>query len=228
MTIQADDPAPRRPAAPSRPELIGALILLAILAAALGMADEIRAGGRFRFDAAILLGLRGPGGAPLGPRWAVQAFSSLTALAGFKARWLLGGAAIAALALTRRRVEAAWLAAALYGAMLLDPLLKALLHRPRPMIVSHLTEASGSSFPSGHALVAAAAYLTVGAMIARHVENRAGRAAAMAAAVVLVGLIGTSRVYLGVHWPSDVIAGWTVGGAWALAVTMVKDRLTGR
>jgi undecaprenyl-diphosphatase len=227
MTIQADDPATRRPAL-SRPELIGASILLAALAAALLMAEEIRTGARFRFDTAILLGLRGPDGAPIGPSWAVQAFSGVTALAGFKARWLFGGAAIAALALLRRRIEAAWLAAALCGAMLLDPLLKALLHRPRPTIISHLTEASGSSFPSGHALVAAAAYLTLGAMIARHAQSRAGKAAVMAAAVLLVGLIGISRVYLGVHWPSDVIAGWTFGGAWALAVMMAKERLAGR
>lgn len=231
MTIHADEPAPRRPAAAPRSGLIGTLVLLAALAAlaaTLRMADEIREGQRFGFDSAILLGLRGPGGAPLGPPWAVQAFSDLTALGGFTVRWLIGAAAIGALALLRRRIEAAWLAAALYGAILLDPLLKAVLHRPRPQIVPHLTDAAGSSFPSGHALVAAAVYLTIGAMIAQHVENRAGKAAVMAAAFLLVGLIGISRVYLGVHWPSDVIAGWTFGAAWALAVMMAKDRLAGR
>lgn len=232
MTIDADDPATLRPAAPPlRPGLIGMLaviVVLAALAAVLHMADEIREGERFRFDAAILLSLRGPDGLPLGPHWMTQAFADLTALGGFTVRWLIGGMAIGGLVLLRRRIEAAWLAAALFGAMLIDPLLKAVLHRPRPLIVPHLTEGSGSSFPSGHTLIAAAVYLTLGAMIAQHVESRAGKAAVMACAFLLVALIGISRVYLGVHWPSDVIAGWTFGGAWALVVFMAKRALESR
>ena len=224
MTIQTSEKAVAMPrialAAP-----VAVLTGLYILAAVLHMADEIREGERFAFDTAVLLGFRGLDGQPLGPAWLTRAFIDITALGGSVARWIVGGGAVAVLMLLRRRSEALWMLVAAGGAMIMDPLLKEILHRPRPVIAPHLIEATGTSFPSGHALVSAALYLTLAAVVAQRLETAAARFAVMAGAAVLVGLIGLSRVYLGVHWPSDVIAGWTFGAAWALVVMMAKARL---
>lgn len=203
------------------------LVLLAAVAG-LGVtgyiADELREGESFGFDAAILLALRRPGdlGHPIGPVWLTQTFVDLTALGGFTLRWLFGAAAIGFLLDIRRRVEAAWLAASLLGSSLLNVILKAFLNRPRPEIVPHLAASSGSSFPSGHAMVAAAVYLTIGIMLAETQTRPAVKAYLMAFFALVVLLIGASRVYLGVHWPSDVLAGWTVGAVWALAMFAAK------
>ena len=103
--------------------------------------------------------------------------------------------------------------------------------RPRPTIVPHLVEVQNASFPSGHAAGSAAIYLTLAALASQVVPARAARRALLAMAMVLVGLIGASRVYLGVHWPSDVLAGWSFGAVWAvawwLATARARDGLGG-
>jgi undecaprenyl-diphosphatase len=200
------------------------LAMVAALGATLHMADELREGESFSFDAAILLGLRDPAnlGHPIGPVWLTQAFIDITALGGLTLRWLFGAAAIGFLIDIRRRIEAGWLAASIIGSSLLNMLLKAFLDRPRPEIVPHLAASSGSSFPSGHAMVAAAVYLTIGIMLAETQKRFAVRVYVMVFFAILVFLIGASRVYLGVHWPSDVLAGWTVGAAWALMMFVAK------
>ena len=80
----------------------------------------------------------------------------------------------------------------------------------------HLAMVSNASFPSGHAMISAAIYLTIGAMLAEAQQRRSARLFLMIFAGLLVILIGCSRIYLGVHWPSDVLAGWCLGSIWAL------------
>ena len=116
----------------------------------------------------------------------------------------------------RRWASALLTAAATLSAGLMVTLLKAEVGRPRPTIVPHLVDASGLSFPSGHSAGSAAVYLTVAALATQVVEGEAVRRYLIAVAVLLVGAIGVSRVYLGVHWPSDVMAGWSFGTLWAL------------
>ena len=89
--------------------------------------------------------------------------------------------------------------------------------RPRPALVDHLVEVRGLSFPSGHATNSAIIYLTLALLVSQVVPGRATRAYVLAVAVLLTGVVGISRVYLGVHWPSDVLAGWSIGTCWALA-----------
>ena len=191
-------------------------------AGALGFAillmDEINDGRVLKLDSVLLLALRRPGhlDVPIGPAWLEQSAIDLSALGGFTLQWLLGGAALGFLVHVRRRAEAAWLGFSLAGASALDTIFKLSLNRPRPELVPHLAHVSNASFPSGHAMISAAIYLTLGAMLAEAQPRASTRAYLMSFAGILVFLIGVSRIYLGVHWPSDVMAGWCLGSVWAL------------
>ena len=107
-------------------------------------------------------------------------------------------------------------------------LTKNLVGRARPTLTDHLVQVSSLSFPSGHAANSAIVYLTMAVLINRTVSDRIGRAYISAAAVILVGLIGFSRVYVGVHWPSDVLAGWAFGTLWAVAWWAIGRWTAGR
>jgi undecaprenyl-diphosphatase len=190
--------------------------------------DELREGETFRLDRAILLALRHPDNLahPLGPAWLLQSAIDFSALGGFTLLWSLGGAGLGFLVLLRRRAEAAWIAASVVGASILNATLKVWLHRPRPEIVPHLAVVSNASFPSGHAMISSAVYLTLALMIAEVQPRLGARLYVVGAASLLVLLIGCSRVYLGVHWPSDVLAGWAFGSAWAFSVFIVNRLFT--
>ena len=118
--------------------------------------------------------------------------------------------------------------ASVVGASVLNAGLKSLLHRPRPELVPHLAVVSNASFPSGHAMISAAIYLTLGAMLAETQPRRSARIFLMLFSALLVLAIGLSRIYLGVHWPSDVLAGWCLGSVWALVVFVANRTLRAR
>ena len=225
-------PVTRRAARWLWPLLI--LVGLGALAIALDLTDDISDGASWKFDSAILLAFRTPGdlAKPIGPAWLPLSAMDISALGGFTLQWLLGGAAIVYLLSIRRRTEAAWLAASVVGASLANATIKHLLHRPRPQVVPHLTMVDNASFPSGHAMISAAILLTVGAMIAETEKSRRARVAIMSFFALLVALIGMSRIYLGVHWPTDVLAGWCFGAGWALIVfaanRLLRRRAAGR
>ena len=209
--------------------------VLAVLAAGgLGLVatiiDAIAHGGTFRLDDTLLLALRRPGhlDQPIGPAWLLQSATDLSALGGFTLQWLLGGATLLFLLLARRRAEAAWLAASAVGASVLNASLKSMLHRPRPELVPHLAQVSNASFPSGHAMISAAIYFTIGLMLSETQTQRSARIFVMMVCSLLVLLIGVSRIYLGVHWPTDVLAGWCLGSLWALAVFGLNRTLRAR
>lgn len=200
-------------------------VLAALLAAAAGLwafialSDEVGEGELHALDRTILLALRHPADPsdPLGPRWFEEFMRDLTGLGSVGVLSLVLAAVASFLLLAGlRRTAASVLAACLSGA-LLSSLLKAFFARPRPDLVPHGAYVMTASFPSGHALLSALVYLTLAALVARQLKRRRLRLHVMASAVLLTVLIGISRVYLGVHWPSDVLAGWTVGAAWALA-----------
>jgi undecaprenyl-diphosphatase len=109
--------------------------------------------------------------------------------------------------------------------MLLSNLLKDLFHRARPALVPHESYVFNSSFPSGHSMLSAVAYLTMGALLARAQTRRRLRAYLLLTAGLLTFLVGVSRVYLGVHWPTDVLAGWTAGVTWAICWFLIARRL---
>lgn len=173
----------------------------------------------FGFDTAILLALRSPGDQsdPIGPAWFEAAVVDLTALGGYAVLTLVTLCAIGFLAVRKNYGRAALLLAATIGGALLSEGLKLGIARPRPDLVAHIVDTSSMSFPSGHAMLSAVTYLTLGALLARTQARADLRAYILGVAIALTLLIGLSRIYLGVHWPTDVLGGWVIGAAWALA-----------
>jgi undecaprenyl-diphosphatase len=194
------------------------------------LAGEVTEGDTEGFDRRILLSLRNPSDLsdPIGPSWFEEAARDVTGLGGHTILLLITLAALAYLLLTRKRGAALLLLAAVGGVMLLSAMLKLGFERPRPDLVPHGARVYTASFPSGHAMLSAATYLTLGALLARVHEGRRVKIFFLGLAVVLTVLIGASRIYLGVHWPSDVLAGWCGGAAWASLCWFVTLQLQRR
>lgn len=150
-----------------------------------------------------------------------EAVRDWTALGGVLLRNLVALIAIAALLLARLRREATLLAATIISGWLVNTLIKLAVGRPRPALVSHLTEAGGSSFPSGHSFNSAVVYVGIALAVAAFSAQRAVRWSLIAGAMLMTALIAASRVWLGVHYPSDALAGWLGGTAWALTASAV-------
>ncbi len=210
---------------------VGPIAVLGVLALGLlgflALADLFGDEQPHALDSAILMALRVPGdpATPIGPLWLQYAMTDLTALGGFTVLTpLTVGAAIYRTVLKDYATAAIILIAVGSGA-LVSNLLKLLFDRARPDLVEHLTHAASSSFPSGHATQAAIAFLTLGALMARAQPDRRIKALILTGAVLLTILVGFSRVYLGVHWPTDVLAGWCLGAAWAALWWLVLRRV---
>lgn len=203
-----------------------ALLSISLLVVFGLIVEEMMEGDTSRTDNAILLAFRVPGhlGTPIGPRWLLQSAIDISALGGFTFIWLFTIVVAVFFALTRRWRAMLVFLAAIGGASALDSLLKVSFHRARPEIVPHLTYVTNASFPSGHAMISAATYLTVGAMLARTQPSMRVRVYLLGVFIAVTVLIGISRLYLGVHWPSDVFAGWSVGAAWALIFWIIAER----
>ncbi|WP_165837060.1 phosphatase PAP2 family protein [Phenylobacterium hankyongense] len=211
-----------------------ALILLIAAAAAvwafLGIAGEMAEGETLAIDRRILLMLRTPGNLsdPIGPPSLEEAMRDLTALGGFTVLTIVTVVGTAAFLLHRKRLHAAILAGTVLISQFLSEQLKTLYGRPRPDLVPHGSYVYSASFPSGHSMLSAATYLTLAMLIASLEPRRATKALVFGLAVVLMIAVGFSRIYLGVHWPSDVLAGWCAGAAAAFAAWMVLLRLDRR
>ena len=208
-------------------------VLIALLLIAGGMwgfvalTDEIREGEQFRLDRQILLLFRDPGDItdPIGPEWLESAVRDVTALGGTTIITMMTLVTAGYLLMSGKRHAALLVVAAIFGAALLSFAIKAGIERPRPELFPHGTPVYTASFPSGHATGAAATYLTLGALLARFQRARRLKVYLMSVAVLLTLMIGVSRLYLGVHWPTDVLAGWTLGSCWALLCWMVARQL---
>jgi len=204
--------------------VLGAVLLIGgALQAFAELADEVEDGETHAFDRRVMLAMREPGDSsdPLGPSWLEFLARDITALGGTAVLVLLTLAALGFLLLNRRWGAAIFLGLSMAGGTLLSNALKSIFDRPRPDLVPHAVEVSSASFPSGHAMLSAVAYLTLGALVAETLPKRRFRIYLLLWAVFLTLLVGTTRVYLGVHWPTDVLAGWCIGAAWALACASV-------
>lgn len=200
------------------PVLLAGVVVAGGLWGFVEMAEVARGGVAHNLDTEILLAFREPGAPdnPIGPQWFEEAMRDITSLGSTAVLLLIATASIIFLLLIRKRFEALLVLVAIGGGQLISSLLKLGIDRPRPHLVSHLAHVQTLSFPSGHAMISAITYLTLGALLASSVSGRVTRIYILAVAVMTTLLVGISRVYLGVHWPSDVLAGWCAGFAWSM------------
>lgn len=207
------------------PLMLGALLLASGgVWAFVELADEVQEGGdAHAMDERLILSLRDPQDLddPVGPKWFEEMVRDITALGGVAVIILVAVTALVMLWVLGERREAALLLAALLGGFVLSMTMKNFFDRPRPDLTAHGSYVYTKSFPSGHAMVAASVYLTLGVVLAELVRPRALKMFLLLMAIFLTLAIGASRVYLGVHWPTDVLAGWAGGAAWALACWLV-------
>lgn len=201
--------------------LVGAMAVIAGgILAFVNIADEVGEGDAHSFDWAILQALH-PNEAspavPAGPKWLAHAAADFSALGSVAVLLFVVAVSCGFLLLRRREVEAGLLAVAMGGGLAISQSLKAVFERARPPEAYRAVEVLNQSFPSGHAMLSAVVYLTLGAMLARATTQEYLRGYVMGAAILLAVLIGLTRIYLGAHWTSDVLAGWCAGAAWATA-----------
>lgn len=200
----------------------GPLLALFLIGSAvtvfLSIAEEMREGETMGFDQALLLALRVPGHPddPIGPPVIEELMRDVTAMGGMVVLAFVTVAVAALTWLHGQHRSGLWLLGAVVGGQILSTLAKLGFDRPRPELVPHGAFVSTASFPSGHSMMAAVTYLTLAAMAGRTEPRRVVRLYLVALAILVTVAVGVSRVYLGVHWPTDVIAGWAAGAGWAV------------
>jgi undecaprenyl-diphosphatase len=193
---------------------LGACLFLLVF---LSLAGEVTEGDTQAFDTKILQALRSASdpSKPIGPEWMESTLLDLTALGGSPILFLVVVAVVGFLVLQARYRTALFVWVASLSGELVNLALKHAFNRPRPSIVPHLRAVFSTSFPSGHAMESAIVYLTLGALLMRFAESRLTKLYCLGVAMLLTVMVGISRVYLGVHYPTDVIGGWLIGFMWA-------------
>lgn len=203
--------------------LVALLLIAGGIWAFVEVADEVIEGESLAFDEALLRAFRRPDdlSKPIGPAWVLRIAEDLTALGGVAVITLVTVISTGYLALRKKWGAAALIVLSIGGGAIVSTLLKNWFDRPRPTAVAHLIEVHSLSFPSGHSMLSAVTYLTLGSLLARTTADWRIKAYILALAVLLAGVIGTTRVFLGVHYPTDVLAGWCAGISWALLCSLV-------
>lgn len=204
--------------------------LSAIFVIALGiiafveLADDVTDADGRSFDWMILSMLR-PTANPedaWGPWWLEEAAADLTSLGGIAVLGLFATVAVVFLLIQGKRLSALLLVLGLAGGVALSEGLKSIFERERPPSVYQAVDTINASFPSGHALLSAVFYLSLGVMLTRAFPRHRVKGFVLGVAIVITLLVGVTRVYLGAHWATDVLAGWSVGAAWAMALWLVS------
>jgi len=203
------------------------IAVLGILGGFVLLAGEVAEKETRKFDERVLLAMREPGNTsdPIGSPRVEEIARDLTALGGVTVLTIVALVSFGAAAFSgRAKLGGAALAAVVSGSVASN-LLKSGYSRPRPDLVEHGAWVYNASFPSGHSMMSAVVFLTLAILLARIQKRRAVRSFIVGVAVFITVLVGISRVYLGVHWPTDVFAGWALGAAWAVAFWLVAMRV---
>jgi undecaprenyl-diphosphatase len=216
-----------------RPDAVFLWLLLGVVSCVwlfVFVADQVDGPHMQERDERLIRALRDPQNPsrPLGPPWLPNVIRDVTALGSAPVLGFFVVAVAGSLAVRRQYHALGLLLGATLGGRLLNMLLKDLFGRPRPDFALRLTDVNSPSFPSGHAMDSAVIYLTLAALLARLVTPLALKLYFIGLAAILTFAVGLSRVYLGVHYPSDVLAGWTAGLAWALLCWTVASYLQRR
>ena len=189
------------------------------------IAQEVTEGEPIAFDRWLMVDFRQASdlSRPIGPPWLLDVVRDITALGSTAVLALLVTIVTTFLFATGKRHAGLFVLTTVLSGALLNTLLKLAFARARPDLVTPLTQVSTLSFPSGHAASSAVCYLTLGLMLAQTQASRSVRIHLIMTAAILTLLVGVSRIYLGVHYPSDVLAGWCFGTAWALICQMLMS-----
>ena len=203
--------------------------LCVLLFGFVSLAGEVTEGDTQAFDTKILRALRDPAdpSKPIGPAWIEEPLLDLTAIGGSTVLGLVIVAVVGFLVLQTRYRTAIVVAITSFSGELLNAAMKYAFNRPRPSIVPHLRAVYSTSFPSGHAMESAIVYLTLAAILMRASESTVTKIYILGIAVLLTTLVGISRVYLGVHYPTDVLGGWIIGFMWASVCWLAAQRFEG-
>ena len=207
------------------------LLLLLAMATCLWIfievAEEMLEGDTLRIDEKLLLMLRTPADVsdPIGPRWVEELMRDITGLGGVGILTFFTLMSALYLRLTNKPRMALFVLLAIASGTLASFALKYGFDRPRPDLVPHGSYVYTHSFPSGHSMMSALVYFTLAALLARVEKRKRVKLFLFSVASLLTLSIGISRVYMGVHWPSDVLAGWTIGLFWALLSIIVALQL---
>lgn len=224
------DRSPLADRAGARPEQLwlAGLFLSAVLLLLFGwLAEEVSEGDTQSFDRWGILLFRHAGDPAqlLGPPWLPSMLRDLTSLGSTVILGLTLVFVVGYLALARKRMAMLFVFASVVTGQVLSTGLKLLFERPRPDLIPNAPRVFTASFPSGHAMLSTVTYLTLAALLTRIETRRPIQHYFMAAGILLTILVGVSRVALGVHWPTDVLAGWCVGAAWATLCALIAARL---
>jgi undecaprenyl-diphosphatase len=197
------------------------------------IAVAVGSGGAHAFDEAVYQALRPTESTEhsLAVAWANIAANDFSAMGSVSVLAFIVVMVCGLFLCLRRRAEAVLLMVASGGGLALANLLKDLFHQSRPPLSPEAAAGLNASFPSGHAMLSATVYQTLGALIGQFAERRLVRRYVIGVAILLSLMIGLSRIYLGLHWTTDVLGGWCVGAAWALgwrAVVLCWRRLPSR
>jgi undecaprenyl-diphosphatase len=192
------------------------------------IASEVSEGETLTLDRKLLLSMRKPDLSPKGSPQVAEIMRDCTALGGITMLSLLTLSTAGFLVLSGKKHMAGFLCCSILGGLLLSLALKGFYHRPRPNLVPWESAIMTTSFPSGHSMLSALTYLTLGALLARSYTRNRLKAYFLGMAAFLSAMVGVSRVYLGVHWPTDVLAGWTAGATWAVLCWLVARWLQRR
>ena len=204
--------------------ILAAVSFLLAIGVFIELADDAPEGDYLPTEMKIMEAMR-RGGQPWGPAGTASVVRDITALGSAMVLSLLTVLILGYLWMSGRLRVAALITVATAGGQALNLLLKNSFSRARPDSALHLVEVTSSSFPSGHTMASSIFYLTMGALLARMAKRRREKAYFVGAALLMTFMIGFSRVYLGVHFPTDVLAGWSAGTAWALLCWFVADWL---
>ena len=206
------------------------LLCVAGLACFIAVANEVFQGDTQSFDDWAIKAMRNPDDLAdlIGPEWLGEAGRDMTALGGVLVLTMMSLAIAGYMWLSGKRREFWLLVAATLGGVAISSMFKVTFDRPRPELVPKLSYVTSSSFPSGHAMMSAVVYLTLVTVLAEVITNKRLKCYCLAVAMTIVLLVGVSRVYMGVHYPTDVLAGWSAGLVWAmlcwLAVKLLQRR----
>lgn len=202
--------------------LLGALlVVVAGVWGLVALTDNVVEGDTQHFDGRVIRWFA----AHRGPQWLQDVGRDLTALGGVTVLTLVTFAVVGFLMISRKRGAAVLMTVAVVGGLAIGSTIKHFVDRPRPPRQFQAAYVFTASFPSGHSMLSAVTYLTLGALLAQVIERRVLKLYVLSVAVLVTFLVGLSRVYLGVHWPTDVLAGWTAGLVWALICLSVAHQL---